>query len=221
MSGTISILGAGKLCAVMARLAITTGHRVLIAGSGDPERIRPIMEALAPGAEPVTALQAARNRELIVLALPVGKYRSLPWKASAGKLLIDSTKYRWEVDRSGPDRIRTTPPAPRHRNSWPTPSSSWPSTAWATTTWTKDPAHPDPRPEGHGRRRKQASQHPRVITLVDRLSFDPVPAGTLQDAQVLQPHADAFGTNVPATDLQTLQVLEPNTASALATSPYR
>jgi len=97
MSGTISILGAGKLCAVMARLAITTGHRVLIARSGDPERIRPIMEALAPGAEPVTALQAARKREVIVLPLPVGKYRSLPWKASAGKLLIDSTKYRWEV----------------------------------------------------------------------------------------------------------------------------
>ncbi|BCW73593.1 NAD(P)-binding domain-containing protein [Arthrobacter sp. NicSoilB8] len=206
MSETISILGAGKLGTVLARLAVASGHRVLIAGSGDPERIRLIMQVMAPGAEPVAALQAAREGDIVILALPLGKYRTLPREALAGKLVIDAMNYWWEVDGPRPDLTDSD-----------LPTSTVVQEFLAHSVVVKAFNHmgyhdldEGPRRPGAPGRKGMAvagddgNGTDRVITLVDQIGLDPVPAGTLHDSIRLQPHAEAFGANAPASELQSM-----------------
>lgn len=105
MIKSVSILGAGKVGIVLAQLALKAGYDIYIAGSGDAEKIALTVKILAPGAHATTKEEAAKRGDIIILALPLSKYKTIPKDELAGKLVIDSMNHWYEVDGPREDTI--------------------------------------------------------------------------------------------------------------------
>ncbi len=94
----IAVLGAGHVGPVIAQVALEAGYSVSIAASGDPEQIELIAQVLSPGAEPRWAADAAREADIVVLAIPLHTFTTLDPSLLDGKLVIDTMNYWLPVD---------------------------------------------------------------------------------------------------------------------------
>jgi predicted dinucleotide-binding enzyme len=210
----LGIVGAGKIGTAIARAAVDGGYDVAISGSGPAERIELIVDVLAPGAHPHSTDEVVRSADLIVLAIPMHRFRELPRDLFAGKILVDAMNYWEEID--GVDEEIATAPAGTS-----VLVQDWFSSARVVKSLNHlgyFKFEKSRRPRGTAGRLAMAAAGDdpaavaAVLQLIDRIGFDAVDAGGLEAGVALQPGGPVFGVGHSAEDLTNL--LSPQAASA-------
>jgi 8-hydroxy-5-deazaflavin:NADPH oxidoreductase len=210
----LGIVGAGKVGTTIARAAIAAGYDVAISGSGPAERIALIVDVLATGARAVTTAEVVSHADLIVLAVPMHRFRELPRDVFAGKILVDAMNY-WE-DIDGIDEELATAPMG---------TSIVVQPHFASARLVKSLNHlgyyeieEGRRPQGTpGRIALAAAGDDRaavaaVMQLIDRLGFDAIDAGGLEAGLALGPDGPVFGVAHSAAELSELLWAEASSA---------
>ena len=210
----LGVVGAGKIGTAIARTAMAGGYDVAISGSGPAERIELIVDVLAPGAHALSTAEVVAFADLIVLAIPMHRFRGLSRDLFAGKILVDATNYWAETD--GFDAELAAAPAG---------TSAVVRDWFSSARVVKSLNHlgyfkfeQSRRPPGAaGRLAMAAAGDDRgavavVVRLVDTLGFDPVDAGALDAGLALQPDGPVFGVGQSAEEMSDL--LLPEAASA-------
>lgn len=219
-STTLGIVGAGKLGIVLAQLALKAGLNVYLSGSESPSKIALTAEVLAPGAIAVTTEELAKKTEVIILALPLGKYKTLNPSDFKGKLVIDAMNYWWEADGERSDL-----------------SAPGASTSELVQAYVPDARvvkafnhmgyhdlFDEPKAVGQPGRKaiaiagNSSADVKAVAALVNQLGFDPLPIGALKEGVHLQPGGKVFGTNLTKPELQALLPNMPRTDGLSALS---
>ena len=197
----IGIIGAGNIGGALARRLSELGHEVSVANSRGPETLREV-EA-ETGATAVTAHDAARDKDVVVVTIPQKNVPQLPGDLFAGVdervAVVDTGNYY-----------------PRHRDGRIAeieegmPESMWVArqlgrpVVKAFNNIYAQHLRDHGRPAGSPGRialpvagDDQAGK-PTVMALVEELGFDAVDAGGLEDSWRQQPGTPAYATDLDA-----------------------
>jgi 8-hydroxy-5-deazaflavin:NADPH oxidoreductase len=96
----IGIIGAGNVGLTAAKLFARAGYKVALSNSRGPETLAETVRALGPNVTAMTAEDAAAFGDVVLEAIPFGRYRDLPVDALAGKIVISASNY--DPERDGP-----------------------------------------------------------------------------------------------------------------------
>jgi len=209
MQPTIGILGAGRVGTAIARQALKAGYRVRIATAKPAADNALLVDIVTPGAEAVESSEAAAS-DLVVLAIPLHKYRSLHPGELVGKVVIDAMNYWAPVDGVFDD----------FENAART-SSEVVDEFLAGARVVKSLNHigyheleEDDKPAAHPQRRAlavagdDADAKALVMGFIDGLGYDAIDAGPLTAGRAFQPATAIFTGSHTAPQLRAL-VLQP------------
>jgi predicted dinucleotide-binding enzyme len=188
----LGIVGAGKLGTTLARAALAAGYDVVISGSGPADAIALVVDVLAAGARAATTEEVVRHADIIVLAVPTHRFRELPPDLFAGKILIDAMNY-WEPVDGTDDELAAAPDGTsmvvQQRFSSARVVKSLNQLGYHELDDLR-------RPRGARDRIAiaAAGDDPAavraVLRLIERLGFDAVDAGALENSRALEPDGE-------------------------------
>ena len=94
----IGIIGSGNIGGTSARLLAGAGHRVAIANSRGPESVTELVAGIEGDVRALEVPDALAFGEVVLLAIPFGRYRLIEVAPLQGKVVIDATNYYPERD---------------------------------------------------------------------------------------------------------------------------
>jgi hypothetical protein len=201
----IGIIGAGQIGGTLARRLTVLGHEVSIANSRGPETLAGL--ARETGARAVTAAEAARAGEVVVLTIPEKNVARLPadlFRSVPADVVVVDTGTYYPRNRDG--RIEPIENG-LTESRWVSERLGRPVVKAFNNIYARHLLERG-KPAGTPRRiaLPVAGDDPRakdvVLRLVEELGFDGVDGGTLDESWRQQP-----GTPVYCTDLDAAGVL--------------
>jgi predicted dinucleotide-binding enzyme len=202
----IGIIGAGHIGSALAIRLTSLGHSVYIANSRGPETLTDV--AQKTGATPVTAQEAARHGEIIVVTIPLKNIPDLPKDlfegVSADVPVIDTSNY-YPLLRDG--QIPELETGDLTESEWVQQHLGRPVVKVFNNIYAH---HIEQKglPAGTPGRISlpvagdDAAAKQKVLALVEELGFDAVDAGSLHESWRQQPGTPSYGADFPAAKLQ-------------------
>ncbi len=89
----IGIIGSGHIGGTLAKLWAKAGHQVAISNSRGPASLAALVAEIGPQARAATVEEAAAYGEVVLVAIPYGKFDTLPFAKMSGKIVIDAMNY--------------------------------------------------------------------------------------------------------------------------------
>lgn len=201
----IGIIGAGNIGGTLVRNLRKLDHEVWVANSRGPETLAQL--AKETGARAVTAREAVKDVDLVIITIPEKGIEQLPQDLLAGVrdsvVVVDTGNYYPDI-RDG--RMAELEKAPSE-SAWVSQMIGRPVIKAFNTI----PAHSlatGGKPPGTGGRialpvsGDDPGSKKQVMKLIDDLGFDPVDAGTLNESWRQQPGTPAYCTNLGSDELQ-------------------
>jgi 8-hydroxy-5-deazaflavin:NADPH oxidoreductase len=201
----LGIVGAGKLATTIARAAIAAGYDVAMSGSGAADDIALTIDVLAPGARAVTTDEVVRHADLIILAVPTHRFRELPRDLLAGKILVDAMNYWEPVDGADPELAAAAGTSTVVQQRFPSARvvKSLNQLGYHELDENRRPrGAPDRIAVGAAGDDRLAVR--AVMRLLDRIGFDAVDAGPLENGLALEPDGSPFAVTYSADELSRL-----------------
>jgi len=200
----IGIIGAGMVGETLARRLAQLGHQIAIANSRGPETLRDLASEV--GATVVTAHEAARRGEVVVITIPERAVPDLPHDLFAGVpadvVVIDTGNYYPSRDGRIPAIEQGQP-----ESAWVAEQIGRPVVKAFNNIYFKsllENGHPKGTPD---RIALPVAGDPfearaKVLRLVEELGFDPVDAGGIQESWRQQPGTPCYTRDNNAAQLK-------------------
>jgi 8-hydroxy-5-deazaflavin:NADPH oxidoreductase len=192
----IGVIGSGNIGGAAARLFAEAGHEVWLANSRGPESLR---DEEGDGITAATVADACEHGEVVLVAIPLGAYGTLPADELSDTVVIDAMNYYpgrdGHIAELDDDSTTSTELVARHLDGS--------RMVKAFNTLDAGTLEDSGRPAGdHSRLALLIAgddEHAKrtVEELVDEIGFDPVDTGTLEEGgRFQQPGSPVYGAEL-------------------------
>jgi len=202
----IGIIGAGYIGGTLAGRLTKLGHTVYVANSRGPETLKDLAEKT--GATAVTAHEAARNGEIVIVTIPLKSIPDLPKDLFAGVPasvpVIDTSNY-YPLLRDG--QVPELERGDLTESEWVQQHLGRPvvkvfnNISFTSLESAGKPAG-TPGRIGLPVAGDDAAAKQQVMKLVEELGFDAVDDGSLHESWRQQPGTPVYGADLPGAELK-------------------